>query len=541
MFNGIIYERLQQFEPIEGHIYKNFYHKILENAQIKEHAELYLAQTGANEYDHENNAYLAVLRKFLQEDLFFMVHFALGADGNDPHGFVIDKCYEIEANNILYNTGKVDSFHYVWARGHFKSTLITMGATAQYHLNFPEHSTCIFSFKKGNANKFLSTIGDIYQLDEVKHAFQDILWDDWNTRRKERTIETAGLVEGMPTGSHYNVLRFDDIETDDIAENPSQLNKAFSKFQMAQHLGMVTGDTLVTVAGTPYSHMGPVQVIKELRNSLGVPIFKTTVYPAEDENGKPVLMDKKQLEKFKMLDHWKAQMMCDPSPTAGSDFRSKDIKEPLHAPPGLYKFMIVDPAGNKGDKADGDYWAYMVVGVERTRDEDGFSNVYILDMVIDRLIERHAPRKIANMFVNNSNVQALCIEQTNVGLLKDWVAQILKTDHGIMLSEKANTLIALKPQGMGDKTTRIRRGLATPMGLGKIHMLRSIPYEYREQFKLQIDQFPFGAHDDGPDCLSWYRKILNTVYFDNMVETKKVIKLSNKLPPKYRGCSAMAF
>jgi hypothetical protein len=555
LFNGVIYDRLKAFKPIPGHIYYNFYDRILKQDIIKEHAELYLNQPGKNKYDHTNNAYLQLLRKYLKEDLFFMVHFALGADCNDPRGFVIDKCYEIEADSVLYNQHKQDSFHYVWARGHFKSTLITMGSTAQYHLNNPEHSTCIFSFKKGNANKFLSTIGDIYQMDEVKHAFQDLLWNDWKgyysmdrglvlkrrTRRKERTIETAGLVEGMPTGSHYNVLRFDDIETDDIAENPSQLNKAYSKFQMAQHLGMVTGDTLVTVAGTPYSHMGPVQIIRESKNSLGVPLYKTTIYPAEDENGQPVLMSRKQLDKFKILDHYRAQMMCDPSPTAGSDLRSVDIKEPLHAPPGLFKFMIVDPAGDKGDKADSDYWAYMVVGVERKKDEDGFSNVYILDMVIDREKEKYAPQNIANMFVNNNNVQALCVEQTNVGLLKYMVANILKAQHGIMLSEETNNLISLKPQGLGDKTTRIRRGLATPFSLGKIHMLRSIPYEYRERFKLQVDQFPFGAHDDGPDCLSWYRRILNTLYFDSMIEVQDIPKIDYRLPQKYRNCTAMAF
>jgi hypothetical protein len=95
--------------------------------------------------------------------------------------------------------------------------------------------------------------------------------------------------------------------------------------------------------------------------------------------------------------------------------------------------------------------------------------------------------------------------------------------------------------GMGDKTTRIKRGLSTPFSLGKIHIAANIPYEYRERLKLEMDQFPFGAHDGGIDCLSWYRKIMNTLHFDEMVDTKDIIKISHKLPARYKGCSSMAF
>jgi phage terminase large subunit-like protein len=560
MITGEIYDGLKKFKPRDGFIYKAYYDKILGVKEIREDAEKYINQAGKNKFNHINNKYLATIRHYLKTDLFFLVNFGIGVDANDPKGFVLDKCYEIEADEKSYSDGICDSFHYVWARGHFKSTLITIGATAMYHLNFPEHSTCIFSFKKGNANKFLQAISDIYKMDEVKHAFSDLLGDiadskefcsmdrglilNRRSRRKERTIETAGLMEGMPTGSHYNVLRFDDIETDDIAESCSQLTKSFSKFQMAQHLGMVTGDTLTTVAGTPYSHMGPIQTIRDLRDVLGIPTYKTTVCPAEDEHGEPVLMTRKQLDKYKVLNHYRAQMMCDPSPTAGSEFSSRDLLTVVAPPPGLYQFMIVDPAGDKGDKADGDFWSIMCVGVERTKDEHGYCNVYITDMVIDRFHDQNAIKEIVKMFIRNHDVQAICVEQTNISAVKGWVQQELKEKRGIMLSEKTNTLIALKPQGMGSKITRIKRGLSTPLSLKKIHISAKIPQLYRQRLNKEMDEFPYGAHDDGIDCLSWYGGILNTLNYNYLIEIKSNnAKIDYKLSHKYRqsGCSHAAF
>jgi phage terminase large subunit-like protein len=558
MISAAIYDGLKSFKPHPGFTYKNYYEKILEVKQIKDDADRYIKQTGKNQFDHLNNAYLAAIRHYIKTDLFFVVNFVLGVDANDDRGFVLDKCYEIEADTQAYLDGTCDSFHYVWARGHFKSTLITISSTAQYHLNYPEECTCIFSFKKGNANKFLQSIADIYQMDEVKHAFSDILGGiadkkefcsmdrgllvNRKNRRKERTIETAGLIEGMPTGSHYNVMRFDDIETDDIAESPAQLTKAFSKFQMAQHLGMVNKSTLVSVAGTPYSHMGPIQTIRDLRDVLGVPVYKTTVCPAEDENGKSVLMTKKQLDKYRVLDHFRAQMLCDPSPTAGSEFSSRDMLTVLSPPPGLYEIMIVDPAGDKGDKADGDYWAIMCVGVERKKDEAGYCNVYVKDMIIERFHVQNAIHEIVKMFVRNPETQAICIEQTNIGAVKFWVAQELKEKHSIMISEKNNTLVALKPQGLGSKVTRIKRGLSTPLSLGKIHISAKIPALYRQRLDKEMDEFPFGAHDDGIDCLSWYKGILNTLNYDYLIDTQPTNTIiDHRLPHRYRNVSPMAY
>ena len=74
---------------------------------------------------------LSTYRALIQNDLFFVFYFVVkpfadeGGMEKANHPFTVDACYEVE-------TGPVDFTLDLWARFHFKSSIITIAETIQY-------------------------------------------------------------------------------------------------------------------------------------------------------------------------------------------------------------------------------------------------------------------------------------------------------------------------------------------------------------------------------------------------------------------------
>jgi len=182
------------------------------------------------------------LRWLFLNDLWFLVTYGFGVD-KAHHPFVVEMARLLESGP---STGTLD----VWAREHFKSLLITQGETFQYHLKNPDSCTGIFAYVRPAAKAFLRSLKILCEQSELlKWCFPEILWsrpeveapkwseDDGlifkrlNNARKESTIEAWGLIEGMPTGRHFERRIYDDIETDDIRESPDMLKKCFDNLR----------------------------------------------------------------------------------------------------------------------------------------------------------------------------------------------------------------------------------------------------------------------------------------------------------------------
>ena len=87
------------------------------------------------------------------------------------HPWVLDRCREVEANP--------NGFLDLWAREHFKSSLITFGKTLQDILIDPEITVGIFSENSTLAGKFLTQIKEELQSNKIlKENFPDILYDN---------------------------------------------------------------------------------------------------------------------------------------------------------------------------------------------------------------------------------------------------------------------------------------------------------------------------------------------------------------------------
>jgi hypothetical protein len=471
----------------------------------------------------------STFRWLFLNDLFFMVMFGQEYEGaNLP--FVVERCADVQDGA---KTNTLD----IWARAHYKSTIITVCETLQYHLNNSEHCTCILAYARPPAKKFLRSIKILCeQSDTLKWCFPDILWEKpesqapkWSeddglifkrssSSRGESTIEAWGLTEGMPTGRHYERCIFDDIETADIADSPDMLDKVFSKFQMAGNLGMLKGSDITRIAGTYYSHYGAIVRISEMKYEDGRPMYLKRVFPATHNglrDGKPVLMDDITLEKLKMSRDFNSQQLCNPTPITDLVLDKNDLipikQEKI--PRDIYKFLVIDQAGgDETDKQSTDMWSYAVLGIEPCIDDIGQSNVYLLDVEADKMSHSEGINGVVTMYLRNGIIQQLGVEKVGLSTTEIHISNALRAK-GRRLSLAGGNLVLLKPAGRS-KISRIKAALQWPLNNGKLYYSTDISHRYIDALKEEMDKFPF-YHVDILDGIAYVYDMFKAFRFQH--------------------------
>lgn len=465
-----------------------------------------------------------VYRQMTLNDLWFIVYFVMGIPGAN-HPFVIKMCKEIE-------NGPATKTLDVWSRGHFKSSVITIAETAQYHLKNPDHCTCLFSFKKPAAEKFLDGVRRVWEKEIMIACFPDVLFDNpegqspsWslqngitikrqNTARREKTVEASGLVEGMATGSHFERRIYDDVETADMGDSPDVMDTCYSRFEMSAYLGTGRESDIERVIGTFYNHAGPLVQIRDKQNTDGSLAYHTRIVPATVDgtvDGQPVLLTPKKLEEEKVKAHFYSQMLCDPTPRGAQKLDSNLMREiqPEFIPKNLLKFMVVDPAGdNKGGR--GDSWAILVIGIDPSTDEIGANNIYITNAVISPMSDAEAIEEIVRLYLLSGVILKVGVEKVGLSSAEVHITNALKAK-GRRISVDDESLILLRPGGR-DKVDRIEKALSWPLRNGKIHLSMSVAPTYRQRLKNEMDKFPHWKKD-GIDALSYIYDIIKDYRF----------------------------
>jgi hypothetical protein len=223
---------------------------------------------GADEGAWEREQY----RHLFLNDLWALVYFGLRVPVA-YHKFWIQACWEVQDGP---RTNTLD----IWAREHGKSTIITVADSIHRLLRDPNERIALFSYSKPAAQRFVRQIKWILEDSAIlKACFPDIFYENpakespkWSeevglvikrsTAAAEPSISGHGLLEGMPTGSHFSRRLYDDIEVHDFVNNPDVITKLKESFDMSQNLGTVDGTHGVT--GTPYHHFGLLQADHEI-------------------------------------------------------------------------------------------------------------------------------------------------------------------------------------------------------------------------------------------------------------------------------------
>jgi phage terminase large subunit-like protein len=331
-------------------------------------------------------------------DLFFLLVFVLNRpDMNHP--WLFDRCREVQRSP----DGHLD----LWAREHYKSTIITFGLNIFEIINDPEVTIGIFSHTKPVAKKFLAQIkSEMERNTELPRLWPEVFYNrpqsespKWSedtgiiVRRKgnpkESTIEAHGLVDGQPTGRHFDILHYDDVVTLESVSTPEQIIKVTDAWRMSDNLGSVGGRK--RYAGTRYHLFDTYRVMMD--DDVVIP----RIYPATvdgREGGVPVLMPADVLavkRKNQGPYIFGAQMLLNPTADTAMGFKKEWLRHgdtDYHAAMrSLWRFIIVDPSGGKSRKSAGnattkqknDYTSIFVIG----HGED--EKYRVLDMVRDRL------------------------------------------------------------------------------------------------------------------------------------------------------------
>jgi len=502
-----------EFEPVEGANYLFNYEAIARD--ISESPKENRAETERQVY-----------RDLVRQDLWFLVYFVLKIPIAN-HPFVVNSCREVQEGA---KTNTLD----VWAREHFKSTIITVAESIQDILNDPSITICILSYNRATAISFLKNIKQVLEgSDFLQYLFPEILYENTNDAvtwslegglfvkrpgyRKEGTIEAWGLIDGQPTGRHFDKVVYDDVVTDEVARSPDMIAKVKRAFDMSANVGTDGGRR--RVIGTFYHHNDPLVYIQGLTDLVTEEVlFDARIKPASDNglaNGNPVFISESRFAELRSGDRYifNCQQLCNPTPITDMPLSPKSLiwapKEDI--PRRLFKFMVIDPAGlSTKTTSRGDAWAIVVGGVDPVRDDIGASSLYILDMIVEPMNEAEAVRNIQDIYMRNGRILQVGVEKAGQSTAEIHVRNALLSN-GVNLSIKNNNLKILHPGGR-QKETRIERNLSWPLVNGKIHINDSIPSVYKERLVLEMEKFP-SWHDDILDCLSYFYDIMKDYVF----------------------------
>lgn len=320
------------------------------------------------------------------------------------HPWLYERAREVEA--------EPDGYLDLWARGHFKSSLITFAGNIQDVLVNPEITIGIFGNTKEISRPFLAQIKEELESNELlQQLYPDVIWDNprqdapsWSVERglvvkrlgnpKEASIEAHGLIDAMPTGRHFKKLVFDDIITEKNVTNPDQIRKATERVELADNLG--TGDgTRKQFVGTRY-HFGDTY-----GHLLEHGIVKARIYPATDDgtlNGAPVLLSPAAWEEKKRAQRTTiaAQMLQNPIAGQENTFRTKWLKPYWVRPIMMNVYILGDPS--KGRNKTSDRTALAVVGI------DSGGNKYLLDGYCHRMALSERWEKLKGLHKKWSNM-----------------------------------------------------------------------------------------------------------------------------------------
>jgi hypothetical protein len=293
------------------------------------------------------------------------------------HPWLFGRCREVEASP--------DDHLDLWARDHYKSTIITFSGALQEIAADPEVTIGLFSFNQAIARAFVKQVKrELEQNELLKRIYADCLFRDpanesplWTdhgfivkrqTNPKEGTLEGWGLVTGQPTSKHYALRIYDDVVTRDSVTNPEMVKKVTEAYELSDNLGgRLQRKWLI---GTRYSFGDTYGVILEKG------VVKPRIYPATHNgkiDGDPVFLTREKWEKKKkeQSSQIAAQMLQNPLAGTEQVFKPEWLRPWLIRPRTVNVYIMIDPS--MGRSSSSDRTAISVIAVDQAM------NKYLID------------------------------------------------------------------------------------------------------------------------------------------------------------------
>lgn len=451
------------------------------------------------------------MRTLCRTDLYFLIRYALNRPDVENE-WLFERCREVQANP----NGYLD----LWAREHYKSTIITFAKSIQdilaSHGDDPldewggrEVTIGIFSHTRPIAKGFLRQIKMEFEDNvTLRDLFPDIIWKEphksapkWSeddgiilkrkSNPKESTVEAWGLVDAQPTSKHFGILMYDDIVTESSVSTVEMMGKVTKAWALSLNLGTRGG--FRRHAGTYYHFNDTYKAIGK-RGAAILRIHAATVDATVD--GEPVLLSRAELAE-KRRDQgpyvFGCQQLLNPKADSVMGFKKEWLRfyRGERSGKGMNIYILVDPANEKKKKSD--YTAMIVFGAA----SDG--NLYILDIVRDRL---SLTERTAKLFEVHRHWKQ---PRQKIGVGYEKYGKDSDIEHIEDKMEHENYRFIITPLGGSmAKNDRIRRTIPD-FEQGNIWLPEKLMYVNHEQQALDMvqvfieeeyDPFPVGEHDD---------------------------------------------
>lgn len=446
-------------------------------------------------------------RLLCRTDVYWLLWWGCGRKDIE-HPWLLQRCKEVNASPNEH----LD----LWARDHYKSTIITFGLTLQEILASHGEEPLIdheltfgfFSHTRPIAKKFLRQLQ--FELENnvlLKSLFPDVLYETpqreapaWSldagivvkrkSNPKEATVEAWGLVDGQPIASHFNRLIYDDVVTRDSVNTPEMITKTTEALALSYNLGTKGGAK--RFIGTRYHFNDSYRTLMERGTA------SPRIYPATDNgemDGTPVLLTPEGLARKRRdmgIYVYSCQMLQNPKGDKMQGFKREWLRWATSDGVGMNKYILVDPANEK--KKSSDYTAMWVVGL-------GTDNNYVvLDFIYDRL----------NLNDRTTTLMDLHRRWSPIRVGYEKYGKDSDIEHIQYVQAQENYRFDIVPLGGRlNKQDRIKR-LMPIMEAGRFFFL---PDKFRTNWEgrtidiiaqflnEEYDAFPVGLHDDGLDGL----------------------------------------
>lgn len=368
-----------------------------------------------------------IMAQVAEHDRYFLLTWVLRLGAQQPriyHPWVYERCREVEQTT--------DTRLDLWAREHWKSTLITFAGSIQEIIkSHGEITIGIFSHNMSHSrDKFVKRL----QREMESNPTLPGLWPDifWSNPKKEApiwsrdsglivkrqgnppepTISGWGLVDGQPTGSHFGLMIYDDVVTEKAVSSPEMILKTTEMWELSSFMTQerLEGHPRTWYIGTRYNFADTYGVM--LTRKVAVP----RIYPATNTgtpDGKPVYLTQEQWEKKKRETTGKTlacQMLQNPIAGEEQEFKPEWIRRWEIRPETLNVAICVDPATSK--KKESCNSAMAVIGI------DAAWNKYLLDGACHKmsLTERWIMLKnLRTKWINQPGIQVVQVAYEKYG------------------------------------------------------------------------------------------------------------------------------
>ena len=415
-------------------------------------------------------------------------------------------------------------------RGHLKSTIATVNASAQDVARDPAERILIVSATQPLSRSFLRDIKSIVTSRMFRRLYPDIVPDKklWNedeaailpvgsSKAQREATWKAGAVDTMLTGGHPSRVTWDDLVVKNNVDTREAAHKVIETFKSLRPI-VDDWDTPETMCYTPYKDYDLYAHLADILPDL----FTVFREPARDEHGEPLWPEefpKERLTALELLDTemFFAQYMLSPRPPELQIFQQDQFKYfrtpsdsqlestekiPAINPRHLTRYMAVDPATGKGN----DETAIAVVGV------DEYMNFYLLELRHGKMTEGEM---LDVLFAMAAEFE---VDRTAVEMAGPFKS-LATTIPAEMTARKQDIWVEPAEVGNRNKTARVRVILGPAYQQGKMFHAQRFR---NAAFEIQLLSFPDGRNDDMVDAVAYAVQLARQYGYQGMVTELEV-------------------